>query len=44
MFRDVANDEQHVRHLSLSLTGGVIRSTCELATLKKQEPQNLSRK
>ena len=44
MFRDLANDQQHVKHLSLSLIGGAIRSTCELAALKQQEPQHLSRK
>lgn len=40
----LANDELHVKHLSLSVIGEVIRSTCELAALKQQEPQNLSRK
>ena len=43
MFREWANDEQHVQHLSVWLTGGVVRSTRELAARKQQEPQNLSR-
>lgn len=35
MFRDLANDEQHVKHLLLLLIGVLIRSTCEWAALKQ---------